>query len=248
MARRPLRLVLASTLVVGVLAGCSDVSGEPDEGAGTPEPTPAPTSATSATDGVTDPTDLADPAAYLPTPEGVELTEPGTELTFRQPALAAWKPRQDVVGVVDVRVDRVERTTVKKSLVGFQLDAAGAASTPYFVSTEVTNDGDTDLGERQLPLYVVDSEERLIPPTGIDPAFAPCPGSTLPAIFAPDDEARSCLIFLVPAGAELVSVMFRPPEGVVPITWTGTVTDLGARGGKKGGPRTPGATATPSRR
>ena len=34
----------------------------------------------------------------------------------------------------------------------------------------------------------------------------------------------------VPQGAELASVMFRPPEGVVPITWTGKVKQLGDRG------------------
>jgi hypothetical protein len=116
---------------------------------------------------------------------------------------------------------------VERSLSGFQLDARAKASTPYFVSMLVGNGGDTDLGGRQLPVYAVDSAGRLVPPTGVDQGFEPCPGSLLPAVFAPGDKARSCLIFLVPSGAELESVTFRPPEGVVPITWSGRVRALG---------------------
>ena len=168
----------------------------------------------------------ADPAAYLPVPGGRELTPPGTELRFKEPALAAWTPRQGLVGVVGVQVQRVERTTVARSLAGYELTPEESASTPYFVTVKVGNGGDTDLGGRQLPVYVVDSEDRLVAPTGIDPAFEPCPGSVLPAVFAPGETTRSCLIFLVAPGAELAQVMFRPPEGVVPITWTGKVRRL----------------------
>lgn len=225
MSRR--RGLVAGVAVLGLLAGCG--GGGDDEGDVSPSPDPtsqAPSPAPSESPSA-DPT--ADSTAYLPTPEGITLTAPGTALRFKDAALAAWKPRQDVVGVVGVRVLKVEQTTVAKSLVGFQLDAAARASTPYFVSTEVGNGGDTDLGGRQLPIYAVDSADRLIPPTGVDQGFKPCPGSVLPAIFAPGDEARSCLIFLVPSGATLQSVMFRPPEGVVPLTWTGKVKQLGAK-------------------
>lgn len=220
--RRHLAVTAASAVAVVALAGCG---GDPDDTDG--GPTPGPDTSPAATETTSSP---AEPAAYLPTPDGRELTEPGTDLELREPALAAWRPRQDVVGVVGVSVLRIERTTVKRSLVGFEIDPALKSATPYFVTVEVGNGGDTDLGGRQLPLYVVDSDERLIPPTGIDPAFERCPGSTLPAIFAPGDETRSCLIFLVPQGAELELVMFRPPEGVVPITWTGKVQDLADRG------------------
>jgi hypothetical protein len=180
------------------------------------------------------PTTATTDADYLPVPEGRVLTEPGTEFGLRERGLVAWKPRQDVVGVVGISVLRIERTTVAASLQGYRLDAAAAASTPYFVTIEVGNGGDTDLGGRQLPMYVVDSADRLVAPTGIDQAFEPCPRSTLPAVFAPGDATRSCLIFLVPPGATLEQVMFRPPEGVVPITWAGKVRRLEDRGGRKG--------------
>ncbi len=234
MSRRPVAVVLASAVLSTLLVGCGGASSDDAE-----QETPSPQTATStasdpsaADPSGTDPSDT-DPADYLPVPDGVELTEPGTELSFRQGAFAAWKPRQDLVGVVGVTVLKVEQTTVKKSLQGFDLDPAAAASTPYFVSTLVGNGGETDLGGRQLPLYAVDTAGRLVPPTGVDQAFEPCPGSALPAIFAPGDRARSCLIFLVPSGAELISVMFRPPEGVVPLTWTGKVKQLDAAGKNK---------------
>ncbi|WP_148614864.1 hypothetical protein [Nocardioides rubriscoriae] len=230
MPRRGVAVVLAGTVVSALLTGCGGGSDDPQPG---PVPGSSGSSSASSVPTATDSAGAGDPAAYLPVPDGVELTAPGTELAFREAALAAWKPRQDLVGVVGVTVLKVQRTTVKKSLPGFDLDPVAAASTPYFVSTQVGNGGDTDLGGRQLPLYVVDSDGRLIPPTGIDQAFEPCPGSALPAIFAPGDEARSCLIFLVPKGAKLVSVMFRPPEGVVPITWSGKVEVVGRSSGAK---------------
>ena len=244
MSRRPHAAVLAATLVAGLLAGCGG-SDEPDDAAGTTaapssSPTDSPSDDPSTAGESPSSSESADPSAYLPVPDDVELTPPGTSLRFKEAAFVAWQPRQDVVGVVGLEVRRVEQTTVKKSLQGFQLDEQAKASTPYFVTTEVGNGGETDLGGRQLPVYVVDTEGRLVPPTGVDQGFDPCPGSVLPAIFAPGDTAKSCLIFLVPDGAELASVMFRPPEGVVPITWAGKVTELGARpktrkGGTRGG-------------
>jgi hypothetical protein len=227
--RRGLAAVAAVSLLC---AGCG--GGASDDPAPSSTPSPESSSTPTATPTTTGPaTPTPDPAAYLPVPEGRELTPPGTVLDYDESALVAWKPRQDVVGVVGVRVLKVRRTTVAKSLAGYRLSPEEKASTPYFVSLDVGNAGGTDLGGRQLPIYVVDSDERLIAPTGVDQKFAACPGALLPAIFAPADESRSCLIFLVSSGATLRSVMFRPPEGVVPLTWVGKVKDLGATGGDR---------------
>jgi hypothetical protein len=236
--RRPVPAVLVGTLAAALLGGLVGCGGSDDE-PGDPTPSPSSTSAPGTPSASAGASTSGDPAAYLPAPEGRALTAPGTELEFGDSALAAWIPRQGVVGVVGVRVDRVQRTTVTRSLAGFSLDAAAKASTPYFVSMLVGNGGTTDLGGRQLPVYVVDTEGRVIPPTGVDQDFEACPGSLLPADFAPDDRTRSCLIFLVPSGARLASVTFRPPEGVDPITWTGKVRSL------RGATRRPTAEATP---
>lgn len=230
MRRRPSYAVpaaLAALLLTGALGGCGggdEPSADPTSGSPSSVAVPSADPSTTGT-----PTGAAstDETAYLPVPDGVELTPPGTGLRLREGAFAAWTPRQDLVGVVGVEVVRIEQTTVEESLAGFRLDDAAAASTPYFVTARVGNGGDTDLGGRQLPLYVVDTEGRLVPPTGVDQGFEPCPGALLPAVFAPGDKTRSCLVFLVPEGAELASVMFRPPEGVVPLTWTGEVEGAG---------------------
>lgn len=197
---------LVALLLVGTLTACDEA--------------PAPSGSAPTPSAATTPTE---PAAYLPVPEGVVLSAPGTELGLGEPAVAAWTPRQDLVGVVEVAVVRVVETTVAESLAGYRFDGADATATPYFVTTRVTNLGESDLGGRQLPLYVVDGTGRLVAPTGIDPGFRPCPDATLPDPFPSGTAARSCLIFLVPRGATLAAVTFRPTEGVAPISWTGPV-------------------------
>jgi len=215
MSFRRRRAALAGALTAALaFAGCGG-----DDSDGTTEGGPEPSETTTAVDGTE--------AAYLEAPEGVELTEPGTELGLGESAVAAWTPRQDLVGVVEVAVSAVERGTIARDFQGYSLDEASQTATPYFVRAEVTNDGDTDLGERRLPLYLVDDTGRLVEPSPVDEAtntFAPCPRAVLPAVFAPDDEAETCLVYLVPSGASFDVVMFRPPEGVVPITWAGEPT------------------------
>lgn len=210
------RLALAAVVLLGTpLSACADGGG--GGGGDQTAASTAPTESASET---------SDGSTYLPVPDGVELTEPGSALTLKETATGAWTPRQDLVGVVDVAVTRLRKTTVAKTFDGYALDDVAQASTPYFVFAKVTNAGDTDLGGRRLPLYVIGSGGGLLEPTGIAQDFAPCPGAQLPAIFAPGDKANTCLVFLAPSGSTLTSVMFRPPEGVVPVTWTGDVKPL----------------------
>ncbi len=211
--RRRATLVVTLTAAL-VLAGCGG-----DESAGTEEG-PEPSSTETAVDL---PSDGAAPA-YLEAPDDVELTEPGTELELGDAATAAWTPRQDLVAVVDVTVTALERANLTRDFAGYRFEGESAQSTPYFVRADIDNTGETDLGGRRLPLYGVDDAGRLVEPSVIDRAFKPCPGSTLPPAFAPGDTDDSCLVYLVGEGNQLVSVMFRPPEGVAPLTWTGEVT------------------------
>ena len=208
--------IAAAVLGLGLLvASCS---GEAEDDA-TPQPSPRPSSSGSAT-----PSPAPEPDGYLPVPAGVTLSEPGERLSLKDPAVVAWQPRQDLVGVVELAVTRIERTTVQASLPGFDLDKQAKRSTPYFVRARVGNEGATDLGGRQVPLYFLDGAGVLVAPTGVARDFEACPGSTLPGVFAPGEETSTCLIFLVPKDASLQSIMFRPPEGVVPLQWTGKVT------------------------
>lgn len=215
------RRLLATAVVVTAVAGLT--------ACGSDEPSAAPSSSTAPTEATTTTATTATtapPSSYLPVPDGVTLTEPGTELALKEPAVAAWEPRQGVVGVVDVTVARIEQTTVEASLAGFELSDAEQQATPYFVHVRATNAGDTELGDRQLPMYLLDSAGALLPPTGIANDFEPCPGSVLPPVFSPGDDATSCLLFLVPAGHVVASVELQPPVGVEPISWTGTVVPV----------------------
>ena len=96
---------------------------------------------------------------YLPVPDGVELTPQGSQLAVGDTATVAYEPRQGVVGVArhhghQARADDRSRSP----------SSAGSStpeqkkSTPYFVRATIKNVGDTDLGGRRSPLYVVDED------------------------------------------------------------------------------------------
>ena len=226
-SRRRGRLTAALAALALLATACGGGDGEPSSS--TSPTSSAPTGADASDDTGTTP----EPEGYLAVPDGVTLTDPGTRLKLKDSAVAAWLPRQDLVGVVDVTVTRIEETTVQASLAGFDLDAEAQRSTPYFVSTKVTNVGETDLGGRQLPIYFLDGRGMLVPPTGVARDFKACPGGLLPAVFAPGDSTTSCLIFLAAEGTSMQSIMFRPPEGVVPVQWKGDAKPLGKSGKAK---------------
>lgn len=195
------------------LAGCSD-DAEPE-----PDAAPAP-SETSATPGSASATETP----YLPVPDGVELTAQGTELGIGDEAVVAYEPRQDILGVLEITVDRIDRTTFAKSFAGWKLDAATKAMTPYFVQATVTNNGETDLGGRPVPLYIVDSADTLVESSTFKGTFKPCPSKPFPKVFGAGKTMSTCLVYLAPEGTTLEAVSFRPTQEFNPITWTGKIT------------------------
>jgi hypothetical protein len=201
--------LVAAALAGGLaLAGCSGS----DDGA---EPETPPSTGGS-------PTSVSMGPQYLPVPDGVELTEQGSQLAVGDHALVAYEPRQDLVGVLDIAVNRLETTTIK-DFSAWQLSDAQQASTPYYVRARVENIGETDLGGRDVPLYVVNEDNVLLEPTPFASSFKPCPSTPLPEKFGPGDVARVCLVYLAPDHGDLVAVSFRRDETFNPITWTGDV-------------------------
>ncbi|MDN4163526.1 hypothetical protein [Nocardioides abyssi] len=222
---RPTRALLAG-LVAGslLLTACSDDSGDGPDAEGSASPSSsAGTASASAT-------------PYLPVPDGVELTPQGSELEVGEEATVAWEPKQDKVGVLSIRVDRLEKTSFKESFGGWQLDAATKKSNPYFVRATVTNAGDTDLGGLRLqPLYIVDGNNTLVEHSSFASTFDPCPSAPLPKKFGPGKEAEVCLVYLAPGKGELTAVSFRPTQEFNPVTWTGELQQVKKPGqGKKG--------------
>lgn len=206
MIRRPLgRAAVTLALAATALAGCS-AEDDPDPGAGAESPTAS---------------ESAEP--YLPVPDGVELTPQGTHLKVEDTAVVAYEPRQDLVGVLELTVTRLEETTTRKTMAAWQLSPEQKASTPYFVHVTATNVGETDLSNRPVPLYAVNEDDLLLEPTPFASSFEPCPSTPFPRGFTPGERAELCLVYLAPDRGSLEAVSFRPEESFDPIYWTGNV-------------------------
>jgi hypothetical protein len=205
--------VVALVASAGLLTGCSDDEKDPDAGgSGSPsgsESSSAPESATPS----------------LPVPDGVELSPEGSQLAVGETATVAYEVKQGEVGVLDMTVTRLEKTSFRKSFVGWDLDPGQKKSNPYFVRATVTNRGLTDLGGRRVPLYIVDGNNTLVEPTTFASAFPPCEPGSFPKKFPPGKTTKVCLVFLSPQKGALTAVSFRPTQEFDPITWTGELQD-----------------------
>jgi len=218
----------------GLLGGCSDDSKGPDAG-----DSPSTSASGSGTGSATSSTTSAGPT--LPVPAGVELSPEGSQLQVGETATVAWELRQGVVGVLDIKVTRLEKTSFKKSFVGWDLDQGQKNSNPYFVRVTVTNRGETDLGGKKVPLYIVDGTNTLVEATTFASAFPPCEPGSFPKTFKPGRKLKACLVFLSPKAGDLTAVSFRPTQAFDPITWTGELEkpkppkpDKPGKGGKGG--------------
>ena len=198
------RTTLAAFVLVGALGltACSG-SDSSDAGAGS--------------DGVS-----SSATPYLPVPDGVELTPPGSQLSVGDSAVVAYHPRQDDVAALDIQVTSLEKAPIK-AFSAWQLSDAQKRSSPYYVRATIENVGDTDLGGRAVPLYVVNDDNVLLEPTPFASSFEPCPSTPFPEKFGPGKKARVCLVYLAPEHGKLEAVSFRPEETFNPITWTGEV-------------------------
>jgi hypothetical protein len=200
---RTAALLLGAALTV---AGCSaSDEGQPSTAGGASSPTPDATE-----------------TPYLPVPQGVELTPPGSQLSVGDDAVVAYQPRQGQVGALDIRVTDLEKTTID-AFSAWQLSPQQKKSNPFYVRATVKNVGDTDLGGRPVPLYVVNDKNVLLEATPFASSFAPCPSTPFPDKFKPGDSTKVCLVYLAPDHGDLEAVSFRPEETFNPITWTGDV-------------------------
>lgn len=208
--------MVTGAVVLAGLAGCSgsdDSGSEPSAGASA-----SPTGAASGSESASE---SAPAEPTLPVPAGVELSPQGSRFEVGQTATVAYQVKQDLVGVLDVTVTRLEKTTLKKSFVGWDLDPAQRKSNPYFVRATVTNVGESDLGGRRVPLYIVDGTNTLVESTSFASAFTPCEPGAFPDKFPPGKKAKVCLVYLAPDKGDLTAVSFRPTQEFDPITWTG---------------------------
>lgn len=185
----------------------------------------------------------ATPSVDLPTgdvevPEGVTLTEPGTELAFGETATVAYEPNTQRSSVIELTVTSV-RTGKIADLAGYDLQPRARASRPYYVRARVSNVGDGDLSRAAVPLYAVDSRNALILPSSFNNTFERCPSTPIPAGFTEGESMTGCLVYLVPEGGTLEAMSYRPLQAFEPVTWTGTIAPVEkaekkSKKGKKG--------------
>lgn len=201
-ARTTLALAAAAALA---LSGCSD-SGEPSAASSTPTDSPTASVSASASD----------------VPEGVQLTEPGSQLAFGDTATVAYELRGKGT-VLDLTVDSARQGTLK-DFVGFDMsDPLQKNAHYYYVRVAVENAGEDDLGGVDVPLWGISGTNTLLPPVKFTSAFKKCPTDPLPDKFGPGDTFRTCLVFLSPNKGSLEGVSYRPLASFDPIEWHGTV-------------------------
>ena len=160
------------------------------------------------------------------TPTASDTPTPGaaaTELSFGDSASVSWAPRADLVGELSIRVDRVREGDFAdfEGLAGSGIDKDNQ---PYYVDAVILNEGDTDFGGLDVPLYLADSSRTLSPPWGFATPFEPCDSGPLPTPFAGGDKSSMCLVFFAAPGAGLESITFQPTLESAPVTWTGDLT------------------------
>lgn len=223
---RLLGLTVAALGTALVLAGCSGSKEEPDDAASASPSVSA----------------LPSQTPSLDVPAGIELTSQGAALELGDTATVAYEVDQSTVGVVDITVTDLRRTTFQESFRGWKLDKQLQKANPYFVQARFRNLGETDLGGERPPLYVVDGDDTLVESSTFVTDFEACPSTDFPKKFGNGDKVERCLVFLVPDGGKLVAVSFRPTQEFNPITWSGDVLKLGAkrRGEEPAKPKTSG--------
>jgi len=155
-------------------------------------------------------------------PDGVSITDPGSNLGLGEAATVAYQPNEKRSSVLRLTVTRVVRARLA-DFAEYVLDDRTKASTPYFVHVSVANVGVGDVGGTDIPLWAVSQADTLIHSSGFTNTFKPCPSPALPKPFAAGATLDTCLVYLVPDHGTLDAVSFRPLQSVAGIVWKGTV-------------------------
>src|SRR5690606_7857011 len=102
--------------------------------------------------------------------------------------------KEGVDGKITITIARLESTSYKQTFSGWKLDEATLERAPYFVRATVKNEGDTDLGGYDAPLWGLDDEGNLVEAAAFKESFKPCDGKAFPKPFAPGATAKVCLV------------------------------------------------------
>ncbi|MGA8850586.1 MAG: hypothetical protein WB508_02595 [Aeromicrobium sp.] len=160
----------------------------------------------------------------VPTPQGFELpsdvtlTDPGTELALGEPGTVVLEVDDGAASAVTLTVNEITKGTIEDFRF-FSLDAASKASTPYYVSATVRNEGPAGLGGLGAPFVAHDDANTIVPPNVINGSFRPCPSTEVPKSFLAGDATEMCLVFLMAKGRTLVSIDALSDDPATAVRW-----------------------------
>lgn len=157
-------------------------------------------------------------SAALDLPDGVTLTEGGSRLELGEKATVAYPQDAEDATALTVTVEEI-RTGDIADFVLFSLSAEDAASTPYYVTLSVLNEGPGTPGTTSLPVFANDGENTLISANAIVGTFEPCPPQPIPAELPAGDEVEQCLVFLLPEGSSLASIDLQVDDAASALHW-----------------------------
>jgi hypothetical protein len=153
---------------------------------------------------------------------GVEVTAPGSELSFGDSAVVDHQVRGQQT-LLELTVKSAKRGTLK-DFAGFNMsDPYQRKANYYYVQVAAENVGEGKLGGVDVPLWGISGDNTLLPPVKFTSSFKKCPTEPLPKRFGPGKKHSSCLVFLSPDKGTLEGVSYRPVESFDPIEWRGQV-------------------------
>jgi len=160
----------------------------------------------------------------VPVPEGTDLTEQGSKLSFGDTGTVIFEPSAGRGSVLQLTVKSVKRGSLD-DFKGFILDDSYKQKAAYYYATvSVKNVGEGNVGGVGVPLWGVNSANTLLPAVNFTTSFKPCSSKPLPKSFPQGATLSTCLVYLSPDKGKLVAVSYRPSQEFNPITWTGDLT------------------------
>jgi len=208
--RRPVLPLAAVTAAAALaLAGCSSDAGGKTASGGSSSSASASSSPS--------------PSSTVPVPQGTQLTDQGSKLSFGDTGTVIFEPSQGRGTVLQLTVKSVRQGSLA-DFKGFILDDSYKQKAAYYYATvSVKNVGEGDVGGVGVPLWGVNAANTLLPAVNFTTTFKPCPTKPLPKKFAKGASLDTCLVFLSPDKGKLESVSYRPSQEFNPITWTGDI-------------------------
>lgn len=162
------------------------------------------------------------PSATAETPDGVEITQPGTQLDYGDSAVVDFKLRKQAT-LLDMKVNNAVQGSLK-DFSGFNMsDPYQKKANYYYVRVAVENVGENRIGGADVPLWGISGDNTLLPPVKFTSSFTKCPTEPMPKKFGPRKVHKTCLVFLSPNKGTLEGVSYRPVESFDPIEWRGQV-------------------------